>query len=91
MLIKNCSTSRFQRFVRAFASQEIERPKKLNSQYMMDGNLPFDSNGVIALPQQPQRPLVTEFLNKRGVEYNLMQEILEDKMFGFIDAIQSSD
>ena len=63
---------------------------------MMDGNLPFDSNGVIALPfknfpQQPQRPLVTEFLNKRGVEYNLMQEILEDKMFGFIDAIQSSD
>jgi hypothetical protein len=54
---------------------------------MIDGKLPFDSNGVWALPEQPERPLVQQFLHHRGVEYTLMQDILTNKFFNFIDAI----
>jgi len=51
---------------------------------MVNGNFPFDINGVWALPEQPERPIVKDFLEKRGVEYPIMQEILTEKFEQFV-------
>lgn len=67
----------------------IKRPRKTNQKYM-DG-LPIDGNGVLALPQQPPRPIIDHFYEIRGIEHGLVQEILTDKFFSFIDAMCQGD
>ena len=39
----------------------IKRPRKQNIKYMLDGAVPIDGNGVLALPKQPDRELVDHF------------------------------
>lgn len=55
------------------------------------GGLPIDGNGVLALPQQPPREIIDHFYKIRGIEHSLVQEILTDKFFSFIDALCSGD
>lgn len=58
---------------------------------MLGGSLPLDSNGVLALPQQPERKIVSKFLQHRGVSYEVMQEILEEKFGTFLEALVKGD
>ena len=67
------------------------RPRKGEVKFMLNGHFPFDVNGVWALPQQPERPIVKRFLELRGVNYPLMQELLTEKFQTFLQAMIDQD
>lgn len=67
------------------------RPRKGEVKFMLNGHFPFDVNGVWALPQQPERPIVKKFLELRGVNYQLMHELLTEKFQVFLNAIVEQD
>jgi hypothetical protein len=90
-LLRSMLTKTIRMPLRHFASGPIIRPRKGGSQFMLDGNFPFDVNGVWALPEQPERPIVSSFLEKRGVEYSLMNDILTEKFFTFTQALTEKD
>ena len=45
----------------------IRRPRKKDVKYMSGGAMPIDGNGVLALPKQPERNLINQFYEKRGI------------------------
>jgi hypothetical protein len=51
---------------------------------MSEGAMPIDGNGVLALPKQPERNLVDQFYNHRGIEHEIVQELLTDKFYDLI-------
>ena len=58
---------------------------------MIDGHLPLDANGVLALPKQPERSIVTQFLDHRGVQHDLIRDYLSTKFFSFLKYIEAGD
>jgi hypothetical protein len=45
---------------------------------MMQGNLPFDQNGVIPLPKLPVKPVIQKFYDKRGLDENIILDKCQD-------------
>lgn len=56
----------------------------------MLGALPFDQNGVLALPKQ-DRSAVKAFLEQRNIGEDVMLDILRDRFNEFLDAVVASD
>ena len=78
--------------MRTFASSKnLGRPRKETSHFMMKGKFPFDSKGVLPLPQTTDKELVNEFLEHRGVSHEILFEYLEEKFHKFIGALINGD
>ena len=58
---------------------------------MLDGAVPIDGNGVLALPKQSERELVDHFYQHRGIEHSDVQELLTAKFSDFLQAICDGD
>lgn len=69
----------------------VRRPRKLRSEFLGDNSFPIDKNGALALPQQVDRPMVSQFLQHRHVEHEHLVEFLNDKFLKVIDAILKQD
>ena len=69
----------------------MARPRKDNTKFMLDGAMPIDGNGVLALPKQPGKEMVDHFYDIRGIQQEHVQEILTEKFYDFIQAICDGD
>lgn len=58
---------------------------------MVNGHLPFDINGVWSFPQIPNRSLVEDYLQTRGIENDFLLEQLTNKFYTFTDAMLNDD
>lgn len=54
---------------------------------MLDGAIPFDSNGVLPLPKLELKEQVVNFYENKGINEDLVFEELEDRFYKFIEAI----
>ena len=66
-------------------------PKKESQTFMLRGSLPFDQNGVLALPEIPLKPHVESFYEKRGINQDLVFDRCQELFHEFISALCQGD
>ena len=58
---------------------------------MLNGAFPIDKNGVLPLPQMPNKEIVDNYFNIKGIQRDDVQEILTEKFHDLIGAMTSGD
>jgi hypothetical protein len=86
-MMKPVATKRFS----SLEKSGFKIPRKTEQSFMLRGNLPFDSNGVISLPQLPRKDGVQDFFEKRGLTEEIVFEKCEEVFTEFIHALCKAD